>query len=277
MPGFAMATNLRIGNFVLFLPRPAFISDKTGMVWPKGVPLNGTNQYVQSGLRFSKKVRKWALGAESSHHYQDFQTDYFQAGGGDFLTDAFSFNNLSAANDFSNGLGTVNSRRTTHQISRVGGELSLEYDNKYALRGIVSREGSSILGELNNWGTFYGGMASAQVSENLSLRSSFAVTGNLPSGRLLTQQILQPVGPVFYNQGMFTSSYVVTQLANPNLQWEATQEFTLGVDFRLWEGRLTGSLDYYRSQAGQLIKKAGGARRKCLAIHRSVSKPRSRQ
>ena len=210
------------------------------------------NAYASAELQAGAKIGKLSWSLNGSYHYQDITKNILFARGGDFLTDVFRYNNLSAANDFASGLGEVDSRKVRHELLRYGGQLHLNYDDRYFFSATANREGSSILGANRKWGWFYGIQATASLGERMAVRTSYGLTGNLPSEGMLSQQIYQPMGTMFFN-GSFTRSYGTDRYSNPNLQWEQNAEWSIGTDFLLMDKRLIGSLDYYRTQSTQLI------------------------
>ncbi|MEM7373210.1 MAG: TonB-dependent receptor plug domain-containing protein [Bacteroidota bacterium] len=212
------------------------------------------NQFVSSQLEYFGYIHNLRIQAQLFHRYQDIQVDDFSVWGGNFLTDAFSFNNMSAANDFALGLGSVQSGKTSHQLSAMGGNIKLDYKDKFFLNATVSREGSSILGRDSKWGLFYGVQATAAITRLLRARASYGYTGNLPSSGMLSQQIYRPTGQQMFFNGNFVNSYGISRTGNPNLAWEGTRELVIGTDFLLKRGKIRGSVEYYSSQSSDLIQ-----------------------
>ncbi len=98
-------------------------------------------------------------------------------------------------------------------------------------------------------------MQDQSLFNELKLRLSYGETGNNGSGGGLV-----PLGSKSLLQSGFTNigdsveeTASITNLANPDLTWERTAEFNLGLDFGLFQGRLNGSLDLYSRETSGII------------------------
>ncbi len=190
----------------------------------------------------------------AGYEYQDFAFQGFGAQGGDFLTDAFTFNNLGAAADFNNGLGSVFSYKNSNKLISFFGRVNLNVDDTYFVTASVRRDGSSRFGADEKWGLFPAISAgldlvkAAGVSgfDQLKLRAGYGVTGNNVGQSLLSLQRFGATGNFFFN-GEFVSSFGPVSNPNPNLKWETKSDINVGVDFAIMDYRLTGSVEYYNS------------------------------
>ena len=190
----------------------------------------------------------------AGYEYQDFLFSGFGVQGGDFLTDAFGANNLSASNDFANGLGTAFSYKNSNKLISFFGRVNLNFDDKYFATASLRRDGSSRFGVDEQWGIFPAVSAgvdlvkAAGVSgfDQLKFRAGYGVTGANVGESYLSLQRFQPRGNFFFN-GSFVPSYGPVSNPNPNLKWETKTDINVGVDFALMDYKLTGSLEYYNS------------------------------
>lgn len=197
------------------------------------------------------------LGA---YEFQDFTFQGFRAQGGDFLTDAFTFNNLSGSADFANGLGTVTSYKNTNRLIAFFGRVNLNVDDKFFATASVRREGSSRFGQDEKWGVFPAISAgidlvrAAGVSgfDNLKLRAGYGITGSNVGQSYLSLQRFGPTGNFFFN-GEFIPSFGPVSNANPDLRWQTKTDFNVGVDFAIGNYALTGSIEYYTTTTEDLI------------------------
>lgn len=145
------------------------------------------------------------------------------------------------------------------------GRVNYSYKDRYLLTASVRWDGSSRLGENNRWGTFPAASAAWVISEesffsdvsqveNLKLRVGYGVTGNTDIGsyrslvniRTDNQIVLNGVNNVII--GAWPAS-----LPNPDLQWERTSQFNVGMDVTLFKGRLTATVDYYNKNTEELL------------------------
>ena len=200
------------------------------------------------------------INAVAGYYYQDFTYEGFHAEGGNFLTDDFSFNNLSAALDFKNGKGTITSYKNSNKLIGFVGRLNLNIKSMYFISASARYEGSSRFGSANKWGLFpalSGGVDLSKLIDvsfidNLKIRANYGVTGNQPIDSYLSILRLGPSGNFFYN-GAFVPSYSPTSNANPDLKWERTGQFDAGLDFSLFKSTLSGTFDFYTKTTTDLL------------------------
>jgi iron complex outermembrane receptor protein len=209
------------------------------------------NGNIGSGLNMN------VLGGYS---YQDFVNEGFRAEGGDFITDDFTYNNLSAALDFANGLGTVESYKNSNKLIAFFGRVNLNYQETYFLMASARYEGSSRFGADNKWGLFPAVSAGVELAkflnvsaiDDLKLRVNYGVTGNQPAESYLSLLRLGPSGNFFYN-GEFVPGYSPVSNANTDLKWEKQGEFDVGIDFSFLGSKIFGSLDFYTRNTTDLL------------------------
>ena len=200
------------------------------------------------------------LTALGGYSYQDFTFEGFDAEGGDFLTDYFTFNNLNAALDFKNGKGTIGSYKNDHKLIAFFGRVNLNVNSTWFLTASARYEGSSRFGADSKWGLFpsIGGgvdlskMINLSWVDNFKLRVSYGVTGNEPPDSYLSLLRLGPRGNFFYN-GAFVPGYSPVSNANTDLKWEKKGEIDAGFDFSFFNSRLSGAFDFYTRTTTDLL------------------------
>lgn len=147
----------------------------------------------------------------------------------------------------------------TYQNNLVSffGRANYTLDGKYSLSGSIRTDGSSRFGEDNKWGTFPGISAAWLLSEepffrsakldNLKLRASYGLAGN--------QSIDDYASKATYGSANYgdDGGLAPSSLGNPDLKWERTKEFDLGIDLSLWQGRFTFTGDYYHKKTTDLL------------------------
>ena len=89
---------------------------------------------------------------------------------------------------------------------------------------------------------------------NLKLRGGFGISGNRNVSPYAT---LGALSAGYYNFGLGTAgqqlAYTVTSLPATNLGWQSTAQLDIGVDFGLFNNRLTGSVDYYNQKTKDIL------------------------
>ena len=88
--------------------------------------------------------------------------------------------------------------------------------------------------------------------DDLKLRVSYGVTGNQDIGNYKTMAVYGPWG-YYYKDGEFRPQYAPTQNANPDLRWEKTAQFDVGLDYSFFNGRLRGTIEYYNKRTTDLL------------------------
>ena len=218
------------------------------------------NQLFEATIIYDKNLGKADLALLGGYSYQDFKNEGFSAVGGNFLTDAYTYNNLGTALDFNNGLGSVNSYANSNKLVAFFGRANVNYNNNFFVSASARYEGSSRFGANNKWGLFPAVSAGVTLSNlvniptvnSLKLRASYGITGNQPSTSYASLQRYGQQGNFFTN-GAYGPSYGPVSNANPDLKWETKAEFDFGFDFAMLDNKLTGTFDYYNRDTKDLI------------------------
>jgi TonB-linked SusC/RagA family outer membrane protein len=136
------------------------------------------------------------------------------------------------------------------------------YKRKYFLTANVRRDGASQLGVNSKYGIFWGVSASwdvlsekfiqniklDKVFSSLRLRSSYGKVGNI--GGLGNFASLSTFGSGLYGSG---GTVAYSQAGNPNLTWETSKKTDVGLNFGLFNDRLTAEIGYYNSNNDGLL------------------------
>lgn len=217
-------------------------------------------QLFETTINYLTDISGASLQVLGGYSYQDFSWQQFGAEGGDFITDAFTYNNLGAAKDFNEGIGDVWSDQNMSTLVAFFGRVNLNVTDSWFVMASGRYEGSSRFGEGNKWGFFPAVGAGVDLAnildmasmDNLKLRVSYGITGNIPPDPYMSLMRLSPDGYFFYN-GEFIPGYAPSSNANEDLGWERKGEFDVGIDFSLLDGRLFGSFDYYTRTTTDLL------------------------
>ena len=160
--------------------------------------------------------------------------------------------------DKGEGKRTINSWHEKQRILSYFGRLNYDFKDKYLLSFVFRRDGySSLLGD-NRWGFFPGVSAgwifgredfikeAIPVMSFGKLRASYGINGNASGIGAYTLQgsygSSNSNGSFNYNGN---TSYLITELPNPNLRWEKTATFEVGADLSFFANRLNTNLTYY--------------------------------
>lgn len=219
--------------------------------------------YLNYDLTFAK-VHKLSLMAGYSWE-ERVNNDGFGVSVYNFYNDQLGFKNLAYGN-FINGMSDVDSgvEEIVRNISFYG-RANYSYDGKYLLQATVRRDGSSVFGANNRWGTFPSVSAAWNIAEEsfmkdgifdqLKLRAGYGVSGNALGFGAYSAYTLFGLnsGSSFTYNGVTYSKIEATQNGNKDLKWETTKMFNVGVDFAFLDSRLSGSIEFYSKKTSDLI------------------------
>ena len=91
--------------------------------------------------------------------------------------------------------------------------------------------------------------------DNLKLRAGYGITGNQSGiGEYKSLAVLSADGASYYDaaSGTWKKSYVQAQNVNPDLKWESTAQFNVGLDFSIFK-RINGTLEFYHKKTSDLL------------------------
>lgn len=186
--------------------------------------------------------------------YEGNSTERNSVTGQQFPTSYFRY--LTSAAEITGGSSSLTSWALMSYFTR----FSYTLDDRYTLTFNVRTDGSSRFGRDTRYGLFPSAsflwrvgdesfMADQGVVRNLALRLSYGRTGNqFGIGDFAARGLIQG-GQNYGGQPGLAPS----QLANPDLKWETTDQFNVGTDFALLSDRLSFSLDYYTKKTDDLL------------------------
>lgn len=185
-----------------------------------------------------------------------------------FYNDNLGYHNMGMGNSLDINDVISNNLSTLRMISFYG-RVNYSYNSKYLLQATVRRDGSSAFGENHRWATFPSVSAAWRITEenfmknqdifdDLKLRVGYGVSGNsLGFDAFYAHQIYGSTGWFTYVDANGTSNKYhilgATRNSNPDLKWESTSMFNVGLDFGFFNNRLTGTIEYYDKRTSDLI------------------------
>ncbi|MDX1637820.1 MAG: TonB-dependent receptor, partial [Balneolaceae bacterium] len=157
-----------------------------------------------------------------------------------------------------------NSSESWGMISYLA-RVNYVYDDRYLLTGTFRRDGSSKFAERHQWGTFPSVAVGWRITNeefmqetdplnNLKLRASWGVIGNekIAAGEAIPT-VNSGFVSVFGPDQSLQPAATVTDLANPDLCWEETEQLDIGLEIGLWEDQLTAEVDWYRRETNDIL------------------------
>ncbi len=172
--------------------------------------------------------------------------------------ETFEYYNMASAES----LESITSDYEKWSIASWMGRLNYVFNDKYLLTLTGRADGSSKFAEGNQWGYFPSValgwnitnedfFAGNETVTGLRLRVSYGLTGNEGINPYQTQGLLNRTAYLYGGTSAF--GYTPSTIRNNNLKWETTATSNLGIDFDLFQGRVTGAVEVYQSKTTDLL------------------------
>lgn len=177
----------------------------------------------------------------------------------------FTFENATNLSSLGIPLSVANIINPEDKLLSFFGRANYDFKNRYLFTFTYRADGSSKFKGNNRWGYFPSAAAAWKVSEEsflkdvswlklLKIRASYGQAGNndIPTGKQI--QNFLPLNSTWINgvQNYFAPSSV---LANPELKWETAITQNLGIDYELFKGRISGTIEtYFNKTVDQLLQ-----------------------
>ncbi|WP_116107365.1 SusC/RagA family TonB-linked outer membrane protein [Lewinella sp. IMCC34191] len=161
---------------------------------------------------------------------------------------------ISSAAEITAGSGSF----TAYNFMSYFARAQYVLNSRYFIKGSIRSDGSSRFGADRRFGTFPAGSVGWIVSEEsflkgnrtlsfLKARVSYGLLGNSEIGNFPSRNLF---GTTSYNQ---RPGIEPIQPGNSTLTWETTKQLDLGLEFSLFDSRLSGEIDYYRKLTDGLL------------------------
>jgi iron complex outermembrane receptor protein len=145
------------------------------------------------------------------------------------------------------------------------GRLNYNLNDRYLASLSLRRDGSSRFGDDNAWGNFPAVAVAWRVSQepfmskhssvsDLKVRASWGITGNQQFANY-QQYAAYTLGDA-QSQVQFGNTFVSTvrpAAVDPNIKWEQTKSYDVGLDWGFHDQRISGSIDWYKKSTSDLI------------------------
>ncbi|WP_276481709.1 SusC/RagA family TonB-linked outer membrane protein [Paraflavitalea pollutisoli] len=183
-------------------------------------------------------------------------------------SDALGFHNTKNGSKEYSSYSSNDSRQTADGLLA---RAFYAYDNRYMITASIRRDGYSAFGQSNPYATFPSAAVAWTFTNekfwkwnnilstgklrfsygengNRSLANPYVALSNLYEGAGRMQGYLNSAG-----QQQLYRYLMAERMANPNLKWETTTSYNLGLDFGFLKDRITGSLEYYNMTTNDMI------------------------
>lgn len=214
-------------------------------------------------VNYDRDFGNHSISATAGVARETFRNEYSDVTGSGFEFDYIE--TLNGATVISGADGYNREKTLLSFISRV----NYAFSDKYLASVSLRRDGSSVFGDNKKYGMFPAVSIGWRVTEedffnsnivnDLKIRVSYGVTGNdninSDYGNILDwyaySALLEAESAI--TEGAVSAAFNPINIANPDLQWERSFEFNPAIDFGLFEGRISGSVDYYKRTSEKLL------------------------
>lgn len=213
--------------------------------------LERSNILAEYTMTYNKKLSEVSqLDVLGGVTYQNFVSRIFSGNITGFPSDALGTDNLSLGDTNNDELS---SGKEENSLLSYLGRVNYQLYNKFLFTASIRADGSSRFGENNKFGyfpSFAFGWKLAEESfvsdlfDDLKLRASWGQTGNQEINNYASLSTLVPASNAIINDQPVVGIRP-SRIANPDLKWETTEQFNVGIDASILGGRVSGTLDYF--------------------------------
>jgi TonB-dependent starch-binding outer membrane protein SusC len=200
-------------------------------------------------LNWDKRFGDHFVGALAGQSFEESNYDLIQVAATGFASDRLP-NTISGSTP-----NTTSASRSAWALSSYFGRANYRFKDRYILEASIRRDGSSRFGEDKKFGTFWAVAGGWVISDekffqgvefvnNLKLTASYGTSGN------------DRIGGDFPSLGLYSggvgSDYngaaglTPAQIPNPNLSWEETSQWDIGLSASMFKSRVNLNVNFYR-------------------------------
>lgn len=233
------------------------------------INLLNRNQLIENYLTYTLSQKQHSLTALVGHSYQKIflQGRSYSINKFPISTIEPQYNpglgqDLTLANNKPGGFALINELQS--YFSRV----NYQFNDKYLVTATVRADGSSKFGANNKYGIFPSFSLGWRIAQeefmknsmfsDLKLRAGWGRTGNqeIPSKitqALFTSQVAAATSYPLYPTGSYPAGTSYTRLANPDIRWEVSNQMDAGLDFGLFNGAISGTIDVFNKVSNDIL------------------------
>jgi len=224
----------------------------------KGTSTSAQNFYnsITNYLTYSHYINKsklW-LSATLGHEAQVTNSNAVSSTRTNFVS-----NNVTTISSGDPTTATNSGSKGSGALEAYFGRANLTFNDKYLLTGTIRKDGTSKIDASNRWNTSYSGAIAWKLNHeaflknvttinDLKLRLSYGLVNNQNIAEYAYGSTLSTVAT-----GLSGSSQLTATLGNPDIKWETTKEYNLGLDFSVLNNKITFAGDVYDRKTDNLL------------------------
>jgi TonB-linked SusC/RagA family outer membrane protein len=211
-------------------------------------------------LTYDKTILKHRFTVTAVAEQQFAKSRYSSIRASKFTVDATGASDLGGAE-----IKTLSSDADERVLNSYLGRINYVYDDKYLVTASYRADGSSVFGQNNKWAYFPSASVAWRISQenfmkaqnifyDVKIRASWGITGSQAISPYQTLARISSGGNYPYNGTDATDlGFFILNAPNPNLKWESTEQTNFGLDFSMFNGRMTVTADYYTKTTRDLL------------------------
>ena len=222
-----------------------------------------TNWVIENLLSYDKTIEKHKIGLVGMYSNEQTESNVSSIEASDVTFDNIQYYNLGLISD--DGEVTIDPDEQIYYkrgLTSAMFRANYAYDGKYLVTGTIRADGSSVLSEGHKWHTYTAFslgwnatkeefMKSVSWLNYLKPRLGYGQTSNQA---IQPYETLGGLSTNYYNFGdRNVSGYYVSTLPNTNLGWEYSSTWNYGLDFGIFNSRVTGTLEYYNQKTKDVL------------------------
>lgn len=217
---------------------------------------NSQTDFIELTSRYDKNMGEHRFSALAGYSYQKSSGESFWASNYGFPTDYYLYNSLGNGTALNKGKAGMGSDKNEHKLIGFFGRVSYGFANKYNILASIRHEGSSKFGDNNKWGTFPSVSLGWTLSneqfmqtfswlDNLKLRAGYGVTGVIPNDPYQSLSRYSYSSGNYFDGSEWKKGLGAISNPNPDLKWEKSGEYNVGLDLSVFNDRVSATVDYY--------------------------------
>lgn len=216
-------------------------------------------------INYSLDIDKHLLKAVAGYSYRQDEGENMSMTNRDFQYDQFLWYDIGSGSFLKDGRASMGSGKWFNKIAGVFGRVTYSWNDLITVTGSLRYEGSSKFGANKKYGLFPALSGAWTISnmkfmdstkgwlDDLRVRVSYGVTGRNAGDDYASLATYDSKGTYYMIDGQWVPGYGITRNANPNLGWETAVVYNYGIDFEMFDHRLTGSIEYFDRRSEDLL------------------------
>lgn len=181
-----------------------------------------------------------------------------------FVYDALSYHGIGSGSYLKDGKANLWAGSSESTLIGFFGRLNYNYNDIIFASASMRREGSTKFGTNTKWGSFPSGSLAWEITntpfaesvgaffQSLKPRVSYGVTGRSDFDAYKSLATYSTYSS-YYIDNQWLNGYAPSLNANPDLAWEKSTAFNVGIDFVALNSRLRGSVEYFDRRSKDLL------------------------